>query len=143
MLLKKIIEWKNNLDEFILDDNETKKNKIKKYIYNNRNVIYSLTIIGIVLAILSSEFEKSIFFKTNTHILKGGNIFDPNKPSIFAPVGKAFKSVGTFFVNRLTFIFNMILTFIILGLIIISPLFIYLFIIYMMFKFLIKGSMKY
>lgn len=52
---------KSNLDEFnqfLIDDNETRKQKIKQYFYNNRKLYFYLTIIGICLAILATDLIK-------------------------------------------------------------------------------------
>lgn len=138
MVFQNLKVWKQNLDTFILDDYDTKKQKIKNYIYQNRNLLYSLTIIGIVLAILTTELEKTCKC-TSPRNLKGGAT---NTNTISSTITGIFGKIGTFFGNQLLFIFNFFVTLLLIGLLIFVPVLAYLLVVYLMVKFLIRGGMK-
>jgi len=131
---------KINIDElyiFILDDYITKKMKITNYLKKNINVLFYLTIIGLVLAILTIKIEKSTtrYF----YNMKGGVV---NPTDIFGFLGRQVKNFTQFFVDRVKSIMYFILTIVMIGLIMVAPLFLYLLLIFMMFKYLVKGGMK-
>jgi hypothetical protein len=132
----------NELNIFIDADFETKKTIIKKSLYKNRILLFYLTIIAMLLAFLTLEFETR---HKVIHKQKGGNplagMTDQIK-NVFGVVGEKLQSAGQYMVDRLKFIWYTVFAFAILGLMIISPLFIYLFIIFMMFKFMVKGTMQ-
>jgi hypothetical protein len=136
-----------DLEEFINADYETKKVMIKTTLYKNRRFIFYMTIIAIVLAFLSLEYERSIYNCPNKSIKiqKGGEPLagmTEQIKGVFGVVGEKLASAGNYMVERLQFIWYTIFAFMILGLIVVSPLFIYLFIVFIMFKFLVKGTMK-
>lgn len=145
--IKIIKQRMTDLEEFINADYETKKVIIKTILYKNRKFIFYMTIIAIILAFLSLEYERSMYSCPNKSIKiqKGGEPLAGMTEQIkgaFGVVGEKLASAGNYMVERLQFIWYTIFAFMILGLIIVSPLFIYLFIVFMMFKFLVKGTMK-
>jgi hypothetical protein len=137
----------NDLEEFINADYETKKSMIKTSLYKNRRFIFYMTIIAIILAFLSLEYERCVCTGTSNiiKIQKGGEplagILEQMK-SVFGIVGEKLATAGNYMMERLKFIWYTVFAFIIIGLMIVSPFFIYLFIIFMMFKFLVKGTMR-
>lgn len=138
----------NELSQFIESDFETKKNIIKKSLYKNKKFIFYMTIIAILLAFLSLEYEDSICncrLVKVSNIQKGGNQLagmTEQIKNVFGVVGEKLQQGAQYMLDRLKFIWYLLFAFIILGLMVVSPFFIYLFVIYMMFKFLIKGTMK-
>lgn len=136
-----------DLEEFINADYETKKVMIKTTLYKNRRFIFYMTVIAIVLAFLSLEYERNMYSCANKTIKfqKGGEPLagmTEQIKGVFGVVGEKLSQAGNYMLERLQFIWYTVFAFIILGLMIVSPLFIYLFIVFMMFKFLVKGTMK-
>lgn len=76
----KLLEYKNNIQTFINDDYETKKYKVKQYIYINRKLFIYGTIIAILLAYIS-HLEETCHIKHYTQF--GG---DDSPVSVPTPV---------------------------------------------------------
>ena len=137
-----------DLEEFINADYETKKVMIKTTLYKNRKFIFYMTVIAIVLAFLSLEYERSVRAsvpKTIRSVQKGGEGLagmTEQIKGVFGVVGEKLSQAGNYMVERLQFIWYTVFAFAILGLMIVSPFFIYLFVVFMMFKFLVKGTMR-
>jgi len=129
----------NEFNKLLTDEPEVRNQKIKKYIIKNSRLIFYLTIIGITLALLSVEYDKCSCIKNNRN-LKGGS-FTPT--DMFGFLGTKIKQGGQYFADRVMTIVNFLISIVMIGLLIASPLFIYLFIIFMMFKFLIKRGMEF
>jgi hypothetical protein len=141
-ILNNINETYKNLEIFILDDIETKKQKVIYYLNKNKNIFTYLTIAGICIAILTIQYEHNN--KNIKYNQKGGVqsiLGNINTPGIFNSIGKIINPIFQFIKDRLVFIINTLISFIILGLAFIAPIFLYLFIIYMIFKYLFKNAL--
>jgi hypothetical protein len=120
---------------------------IKTTLYKNRKFIFYMTVIAIVLAFLSLEYERSMCTRANKvfKVQKGGEplagILEQMK-NVFGVVGEKLAAAGNYMMERLKFIWYTVFAFAILGLMVVSPFFIYLFVVFMMFKFLVKGTMR-
>jgi hypothetical protein len=135
-------------NKFLDDDWETKKHKIKTTFYNNRYFIFYMTIIAIILAHLSIEYGCS-----KKKSLVGGNAFtEANDLNFINNIKGNFKSVGqsmydkitgNYFISKLGFLWYLLVFLVVSGLVLISPFFLYLLVLYIIIKFLIFGAIQF